>query len=88
MEKGWRYLAVKNISSIKSKTSKDPGDFYCINCLHSFATEIKCKFHKKLCNNKYFCNIVILSEDTKILELNQDQQSDKHHFLFMQLLNI
>ena len=40
MEKGWRYLAVKNINSIKSKTSKDPGDFYCVNCLHSIATAI------------------------------------------------
>ena len=51
--------------------SKHHGDFYCLNCLHSFATENKCESHKKVCKDKAFLNTVMLSEDTKILQFNQ-----------------
>ena len=35
----WHYLAVKNLPALfKGITSKHDGDFYCINCLHSFRT--------------------------------------------------
>ena len=37
--------------------------------------------HKTVCENKYFCNIIILSEDTEILEFNQYQKSDKAPFV-------
>ena len=34
----WHYLAVKKLSTLlKGITSKHYGDFYCQNCLHSFA---------------------------------------------------
>ena len=36
--------------------------------------------HKKVCDNKYFCYIVILSEDTNILEFNQYQKYDNALF--------
>ena len=29
-------------------TSKHKGDFYCLNCLHSFRTKNKLKSHEKL----------------------------------------
>ena len=45
-------------------------DFYCLNCLYSFATENKSESHKNVCENKDFGNVVILSETTKILEFN------------------
>ena len=36
----WCYLALKKLSSLlKGITSKHHGDFYCLNCFHSFATE-------------------------------------------------
>ena len=36
----WHYLAVKKLSALlRGITSKHHGDFYCLNCLHSFATE-------------------------------------------------
>ena len=47
------------------------GDFYCLNCLHSFESGNKRKSHKKVCENKYFCNVVMPSKDTKILEFNR-----------------
>ena len=49
--------------------------------LHSFATENKCESHKILCENKMFCNFVMPSEDTKILEFSQYQKSDKAQFI-------
>ena len=58
-------------------TSKHDGDFYCLNCLHSFATENKRKSHEKVCENKHFYDLVMPSEDIKISEFNQYQISDK-----------
>ena len=44
--------------------------FYCLNCLHSFRTKNTLKSHRKVCENKDFCNILMPLEDTKILEFN------------------
>ena len=39
-KEGWHYLAVKKLSTILTGiTSKHHGNFYCLNCLHSFRTE-------------------------------------------------
>ena len=40
------------------------------------------KSHKKVCKNKDFCNVIIPSEDTKILEFNQYQKHDKAQSIF------
>ena len=38
--------------------------------------------HKKVCENKDFCNVVMpSSEDTEILEFNQYEKSDKAPFI-------
>ena len=55
--------------------------FYCLNCLHSFATENKGESRKKVRENKDFCNVLMPSEDTKILGLNQYQKSNKALFI-------
>ena len=52
-----------------------------MSCLHSFRTKNKFKLHKKLCENGNFYNVVMPSEDTKILEFNQNQKSDKAPFI-------
>ena len=82
-EKLWHYLAVKKVSALlRGITSKHLGDCYCLNCFHSFATESKnLKSHKKICENKDFCNVIMPSEDTKIVEFNQYQKSDKASFI-------
>ena len=57
-KEGWHYLAVKKLSPLlHGITSKYKGDFYRLNCLHSFRTESlrTLKSHKKVCKNKYFC---------------------------------
>ena len=43
---------------------------------------------KKLCQNKGFCHVVRPAEDTKILEFNQYQKSDKTPFVFYQRFKI
>ena len=79
---GWHYLAVKKLSALLGEiTFEHYGDCYCLNCLHSFRTKKKLESHKKVCENKDFCNVVIPSEDTKILEFNQYQKSDKPRFI-------
>ena len=78
----WHNLAVKKLStSLRRITYKHHCNFYCLNYLHSFAKENQSKSHKNLCDNKDFCIIVIRSEDTKILECNQYQKSDKASFI-------
>ena len=38
----------KKLSALlRGITSKHDGDFYCLNCFHSFRTENKLKMHKK-----------------------------------------
>ena len=49
---GWNYLELKRLSVLlQGITSKHYGSFYCLNCIHSFATENKRQSHKKVCEN-------------------------------------
>ena len=78
--KEWRqYIALKRL--LRGITSKHHHDFYCLNCLYSFRTENKLKSHNKVFKNNDFFNIVVPSNDTKILEFNQYQKSDKAPFI-------
>ena len=62
-------------------TSKNNSDFYCLNVLHCFRTKNELELHVRVCENKEVCNVIMLSEDTKILEFNQYQISDKAPFI-------
>ena len=47
--KKWHYLAVKSLSALlRGITSNHVGDFYCLNCFHSYRTEQKLKGHEKV----------------------------------------
>ena len=73
---------VKKLSALlREIVSKNHSDFYCLNCLYSFRTEYNLNSHKKVCENQDFCNIMMPSKDTKILEFNQYQKSDKAPFV-------
>ena len=51
----WHYLAIKNLSGfLRGIASNHNGDFYCLNCLHSYRTKSKLKKHEKIC--KRFCD--------------------------------
>ena len=51
---------------LRGMTSKNNSDFYCLNCLHSFRTTNILELHKKVQDNRDFCNVVMLSEDTTV----------------------
>ena len=66
-KEGWHYFAVKKVSVLlHGITSKQKGDSYCLNCLHSFRTEDKLKFHGKVCKTKDFCGIPMPSQKDNI----------------------
>ena len=47
------YLAVKRLSALlRGITTKTNGDFYCLNCLHSFLTKTKIEPRKKVSKKK------------------------------------
>ena len=81
-EKQRHYFAVKKLSALLRRiTYKHHGDFYCLNCFHSFSTKNKLQSQKIVCENKDFCNIIMPFEKTKILEFSQYQKSDKAPFI-------
>ena len=44
----WNYLTVKKLSALlRGIMSKHNGDFYCLNCLHSFRTKNSLKLIKQ-----------------------------------------
>ena len=68
----------KKLSALlRGITSKSNGGSYCLNYLHLFRTKNKLESQKVLCKIKHFSIVNIPSEDTKILEFNQNQKSDK-----------
>ena len=68
------YLAVEKLFSLLRRISSNHvDDFYCLNCLLSFRTKNKIESHKNVCKN----GVVLLSEDTKLLDFNWYQKSDR-----------
>ena len=49
--------------------NKNNGDFYCLNCVHSFRTENILKSPEKVCKNKDFCGIVMPTEKKKNIRI-------------------
>ena len=44
----WHYLTVRSLSGLlRGISSKHDGDYYCLNCFHSYRTENKLNVHKK-----------------------------------------
>ena len=53
----WHYLAIKSIPALlRGVTSTHNGDFYCLNCFHSYRTSNKPQENEKLCQTHDFCN--------------------------------
>ena len=51
----WHYLTVRKLNALlKGVTSRHNGDYYCLNCFHSYATK------KTLKNIKKYVKIMII----------------------------
>ena len=80
--KKWHYLAVKSLSALlRGITSNHNGDFYCLNCFHSYSTKEKLKKHEKVCNDHDYCYVEMPNEDNKILKYNHGENLLKVPFI-------
>ena len=71
----WHYLAVKSLSTLfRGITSSRDGDFYCLNCFHSYRTNNALKKHERLCNNHDYCHVEILKEDEKNIKIQPQRK--------------
>ena len=80
--KKWHYLAVKSLSALlRGVTSRHVGDFYRLNCFHSYSTENKLKMHENVCKNHDYCYVEMPNEDNVILKYNHAGKSMKVPFI-------
>ena len=80
--KKWHYLAVKSLSALlRGITSNHDGDFYCLNCFHSYSTKEKLKKHEKVCNNHDYCYVEMPDEHNKMLKYNHAEKLLKAQFM-------
>ena len=66
----WHYLALKSLSALlRGITSNDNGNFYCLNCFHSYSTKRKLEKFENVCNDhdNYY---IEMSKDNKVLKYN------------------
>ena len=74
----WHYITIKSISGLfRGIKSNNHGDFYCLNCFHSYRTEDKLKTHELVCNDHHHGKINLPTEDNKILMNSQRRYSLK-----------
>ena len=66
----WHYLAVKSLSRLfRGITSNNNGDYYCLNCFHSYRTNNVLKKHERLCNKNEYCHVKMPKEDKKNIKI-------------------
>ena len=91
--KKWHYLALKSVCKtngyscptrsfprlIRGIMSNNNGDFYCLNCFHSYRTDNELKRHERLYDKHDYCHVKMPTED-KILKYNHVEKSLKAPF--------
>ena len=77
----WHYLPVKKIACLLRGITSKHGNFYCLNCFHSFKTENTLKKHKNVCENYDYCSVEMPEEDNKILKYNHGEKSMRAPFV-------
>ena len=80
--KRWLYLAVRSLPSLlREISSSNKGDFYCLNCFHSYRTLNKLKKHERVCNNHDYCHIDMPNEGVNILKYSPGDKLLKAPFI-------
>ena len=62
---------------LRGRTSNHNGEFYCLNCLHSYRTKNKLKKHESICKDHDFCFVKMPDESNKILKYTPGEKSLK-----------
>ena len=87
--KQWHYIALKSVRTddvfdhptsslsrlFRGITANHHGDFYCLNCLHSFRTDNALKRHERLCDNNDYCHVEMPTKNNKTLKYNHREKS-------------
>ena len=82
----WLYLAVKSLPVLfRGTTTNHHGDFYCLNCFHSYRALNKLKKHERVCNNHDYCRIDIPEELEKIKYLPGEESLKAQFIAFVYL---
>ena len=77
----WHYLTVKSLSRLlRGITSNHDGDFYCLNCFHSYRTKETLKKHKKVCKDHDYCFVKMPDKDKKNIEIQPRRKVIKSSF--------
>ena len=86
-ENNWHYLTIKSISLLfRGVTSNNKGDFYSLNCLHSYRTKNALKRHERLCNNHGHCEVIMPTKDKNTLEYTSHEKSLRMpHMIYAEL---
>ena len=74
-------MAQSSDKKLRGITSNHNGDFYCLNCFHSYSTKNKLKKHERVCNDHDYCYVEMPDEDNKILKYNYGEKSLKAPFI-------
>ena len=78
----WHYLVVKNLSGLlRGITSNHYGDFYCLNCFHSYRTKYKLEAHKKICENHDYWDVEMPIKGNNTIKYNHGEKSMKLPFV-------
>ena len=73
------YLTVKNLPRLlRGITSNHDGDFYCLNCFHSYRTKNKLEAHKNICD---YYHVEMPTKDNNTIKYNQGEKSIKLPFV-------
>ena len=90
----WHYIALKSVRTddginrpirslsrlFRGITANHNGDFYCLNCLHSFRTGNALKRHERLCDNNDYCHVEMPTENNETSKYNHGEKSLKVPF--------
>ena len=71
----------KNTDIIRGITSNHNGDFYSLNCFHSYSSKEKPEKHQRVSNDHDYCHVEMPNEDKKILKYNREEKSMRVPFL-------
>ena len=74
---------------LRGITSKHDGDFYCLNCFHTYSTKDKSKKHKDVCEkHDYYYYLKMPKEVNKILKDKSGEKSMKRQFIYPDLQSL
>ena len=75
-KENWDYLPIKSIPALlRGITSSHNGDFYCLNCFHSYRTLKALKNHEKICEGQDYCTVKMPNDDNKYISSTSGKNS-------------